>query len=43
MNTAEFKNQLLDMKTTISKRVDAINRDKTRVDGPLNPDVREQS
>lgn len=43
MNTEEFKNQLLDMKTTITNRIEALGRDKTRANGPIEADSSEQA
>lgn len=43
MNTEEFKTQLLDMKSTITNRIEALSKDKTRVGGPIEADSSEQA
>lgn len=43
MNTEELKTQLLDMKSTITNRIEALNRDKTRAGGPIEADSSEQA
>ena len=39
----EKREQLLEMKGQLSKRIEAIYRDKTRKQGPINADFQEQS
>ena len=43
MNAEEFKTQLLDMKSTITNRIKALNKDKTRAGGPIEADSSEQA
>ena len=43
MNTDEYKAKLLAMKTTLTDRIEALNRDKTRESGPLEADSSDQA
>ena len=43
MNTQEFKTQLEEMKSTITNRIEALNRDKTRANGSIDADSSEQA
>lgn len=43
MNTEELKSQLIEMKSTLTHRIEALNRDKTRASGPIDADSSEQA
>lgn len=43
MNIEELKKQLIEMKTTIADRINKLEKDKTRSNGPLEADSSEQA